>query len=77
MVSIASLDALVSAGTLSRYEQSDDELALHVSPLQPGAALSAVVRVIPTLGGSLQSGASTVRLDGQAIHVPPEQWVVK
>jgi hypothetical protein len=72
-----SLDALVSSGALSRYEQSDDKVTLHVNPLAPAKIFSATVRVIPTLGGSLQSGASSIRLDSTVVHVPPTRWIIK
>ena len=61
---------------ISRYEQSDEELTLHVNPLQPAQIFSAGIRVIPTLGGSLQSGAAWIALGDTKIHIPPSRWTI-
>jgi hypothetical protein len=73
----ASLDALVTASAIARYEIADGRVDLYVSPLQPGQTVTARYRVIPTLAGTLRTTASLVEGAGQTFHVPPTQWVVK
>jgi hypothetical protein len=75
-----SLDALVSAGTLSRYEVEDGAVLLEVPPRPPGQAFSATYRVVPTLAGTLHAQASSIApLDRPelAFHVPPSTWAVR
>lgn len=71
------LDKLVSARTLSRYTANDAEVVLFVPGQPPAKAFGIDVRVIPTLGGSMQSGASSLEVSGSTIYVPPARWAVK
>lgn len=73
----ASLEALTSAGILSRFEISDGKIDLHVPALDPGEVLAAKYRVIPTLGGKLRSGAHQIRAGGHATHAVPTQWLIR
>jgi alpha-2-macroglobulin family protein len=72
-----SLDALVGAKTIERFETADGTIDLYVSALQPGQTFTARYRVIPTLAGTLRSAASLVEGAGQTFHVPPTDWVIK
>lgn len=60
-----SLTALVSAGRIVRYETEDGLITLHLPPQNSGSTWSAVLAVIPTLGGTLQSGASALTPEDQ------------
>jgi hypothetical protein len=72
-----SLEALVSGGTISRFEIADGKVDLHVPALQPGQVFSAKYRAIPTLAGKLQSAASRITAGEHEAHVPPARWTVK
>jgi hypothetical protein len=45
-------------------------------PLSPGQAGSLVVRVVPTLAGTVHSGASMLRAAGTEVASPPARWVI-
>lgn len=75
-----SLDGLVSAGLVQRYETEDGAITLHLPPLQAGQVWTAKVKVVPTLGGTLQSSASKLTPDGRpalARTFAPVKWVIK
>ncbi len=72
-----SLDALVSAGTLTRYQVADGKLDLYVPPLQPGQTWSASYRAIPTLGGTLRTTASLIEAESTQVFVPPSTWTIR
>lgn len=76
----ASLDALVAQEAISRYELSDGVIELFASPLAPAQSFKAMVRVIPTLAGTLHSGASSLAFLDQAeqdtFYDPPTSWNV-
>jgi len=71
------LDKLVDEGTLLRYDTSDGLVELHVPALEPAQVFSADIRVIPTLAGSLQTGASSLEVDSLEVFVPPSTWTVR
>jgi len=71
------LDQLVEAATLSKYEVTDAELTLHAGALSPAKVFSADVRVIPTLAGSVHSGASSLLVAGSEINLPPQRWTIR
>ncbi len=71
-----SLDALVSAGTLSSYETEDGAVRLSVPALEPSSPWQGTYKVVPTLAGSLQSGASTIEVAGQSRTLPPVAWKI-
>lgn len=73
----ASLDALVTAGTLSRYEVAEGKVTLVVPPLAPGQTFAAKYKVIPTLAGTLRSAASTIEAAGTKYAVQPSSWTVR
>lgn len=75
-----SLDALVSAGLVQRYETEDGAVTLHLPPLQAGQSWTAKLRVVPTLAGTLQSSASKLTPEGQpalARTFAPVKWVIR
>jgi hypothetical protein len=76
-VDTPSLEALVSAGTLSRFETADGKLDLFIPPLQPGQTFTATYRVIPTLAGTLKSSASFIEAHTTQLAVPPTDWIIK
>ena len=71
-----SLEALVSAGTISRFETADGSVRMFVAPLAPGATFAAKYRVIPTLAGKLHAAASSITAGTETFHVPPIPWTV-
>ena len=71
------LDKLVSATTLTRYKATDAKLTLHAPALPPAKLFAADVRVVPTLAGTLSSGASSLRVSGAVVHLPPAMWTIK
>ena len=63
-----------------RAETSDGLVELFAPALQPGQTFAARYRVIPTLGGTLRSGASSIEAGVNAEHVvqiPPTTWTIK
>ncbi|MEO8701989.1 MAG: alpha-2-macroglobulin family protein [Kofleriaceae bacterium] len=72
-----SLEALVSSGQLQRFELADGKVDMYLTPLQPGQTFTAKYKVIPTLAGTLRSGASVIESGTTSYFVPPTQWVIK
>ena len=72
-----SLEALLEAGTISRFVVADGKVDLYVSPLAPGATFNAKYRVIPTLAGKLQSAASLIEAGPTKYFVPPTLWTIR
>jgi hypothetical protein len=75
-----SLQALVDSNALRGFETEDGLIRMAVTALEPGEALSIQYDVIPTLGGSLQSGPLSVFPDTQpalTVHYPPEVWAIR
>jgi hypothetical protein len=75
----ASLDALVSAGTIVSYTTEDGAVTMLIAPRQIGQSFEARYRVIPTLAGTLTSGASSLSAVGsdETFFLPPRKWLVK
>ena len=71
------LDALVSDGTLTRYDFSDGMIELFTPALEPAQVFTARFTVIATLAGTLQTGASTVTFDNTTVTMPPSRWTIK
>ncbi|MCP3102107.1 hypothetical protein LZ198_24875 [Myxococcus sp. K15C18031901] len=79
-VDAVSLDALVSSGTASSWDSQDGVLTVQVPPRNEVNAFQANFRVIPTLSGAFQTGATTLRGIGQPSmlsYVPPATWAVR
>lgn len=70
------LDGQVSSGVLTHYKADDAEVMLDVPGQPPAKVFALDVRVIPTLAGTLQSGASTLTVDGRPHFLPPATWNV-
>lgn len=73
----ASLERLVSSGVLTSFQLDDDHLLVRGAALSPGQTFTAPLRVIPTLAGTLSSGAATVRVEGVEVSAPPARWVIR
>ncbi|MFY1825944.1 alpha-2-macroglobulin family protein [Myxococcus fulvus] len=79
-VDAASLDALVASGSVSSWTSEDGAVTLKLPPRGPGAPFLARFRVIPTLAGTLQTGASSLRVEARpdlVSYVPPATWAVR
>ncbi len=72
-----SLDGLVAAGTIARYQTADGKLDVYVNPLQPGQTWTATYQAIATLGGTLHTAASLIEAGGTRIYVPPSTWTIR
>ncbi|NMO23371.1 hypothetical protein HG543_52215, partial [Pyxidicoccus fallax] len=76
----ASLDALVSEGRVTSWNAEDGAVTLKLPPRGPGEPFQARFRVIPTLAGTLQAGASSLKVVSRpdlASYVPPTTWAVR
>ena len=76
----ASLDALVNEGKVTEYEVEDGAVSLTLPPRGAAEPFTARFRVVPTLAGSLQAGASSLTPVGRpdlVFHVPPSTWAVR
>ncbi len=76
-VDTASLDALVEASTVTKFEAAEGKLELTMPPLEPGQHHTIKYKVIPTLAGTLRSAASTISMGATKFSVPPMQWTVR
>ena len=76
-VDTPSLEKLVEAETIARYEVATGKVDLYIDPLDPGETFAASYRVIPTLAGKLHSAASLIEGGDTVNHVPPSEWVIK
>jgi hypothetical protein len=76
-VDTPSLEAMVTAEVISRFETSAGAVDLYVDALEPGQTFAASYKVIPTLAGTLQSPPSQIEAAGTTLDVPPVVWVVK
>ncbi|MBA3539062.1 MAG: hypothetical protein H0T79_05495, partial [Deltaproteobacteria bacterium] len=76
-VDTPSLQALVTANAITRFELSDGKLELFVHALDPGQTFTAKYKVIPTLAGTLHSAASQIEQGASAFHVQPTTWIIK
>ncbi len=76
-VDTPSLEKLVAAGTIQRFETADGRVELFVAGLAPGAVFAATYRVIPTLAGTLHGAASSIEAGGHIHHVAPTTWTIK
>jgi hypothetical protein len=76
----ASLDALVAEGRVSSWDAEDGAVTLKLPARAAGEPFQARFRVIPTLAGTLQGGASTLKVVARpdlVSHVPPATWAVR
>ena len=71
-----SLEALVSAGTITRFVAADGSVELEIAALDPGETFDATFRVIPTLAGRLHGPASSIAGGTTTVHVPPTTWTI-
>ena len=76
-VDTPSLQALVDAGTITRFATADGKIDLYVAPLEPGKTFTAKYRVVPTLAGKLASSASSIESNGNQFFVPPTKWEIR
>ncbi|MGV3619652.1 MAG: alpha-2-macroglobulin family protein [Archangium sp.] len=74
------LTALVSNGSITRYETEDGLVTLHVPPQANGALWQKNITVIATLGGTLHSGASLLGTEGSPVRekeFAPVTWKIE
>jgi hypothetical protein len=76
-VDTPSLQALVDAGTIERFQAADGKLDLYVGALDPGETFAASYRAIPTLGGTLHTSASLIESGATRFYVPPTTWTIR
>lgn len=75
-----SLEALVSGGQVLRFETEDGAIVLHLPALSSGSVFQAKLKVVPTLAGTLQSGASEFGPEGSARQrrfFAPKTWTIR
>ena len=72
-----SLAAALASHVLDRFHASDGAVDFYVAALKPGAALNLGYRAIPTLGGTLHSGPSTLEAGAASIVVAPATWTIR
>lgn len=70
------LDVLQSSATITSYELADGSATLRL-PVMPSGAFRAVVKAIPTIAGTLHSGASTISMATSTYLLPPIVWNVR
>jgi hypothetical protein len=75
-----SLQALVTSGTISKFDTEDGALSFNIPALSPGQVFSAGYALVPTLAGTLHSGPASLSpaadLDVAALSVPGV-WTVR
>ncbi|HLL22305.1 MAG TPA: hypothetical protein VK427_09250, partial [Kofleriaceae bacterium] len=76
-VDTPSLEALVVAGTITRFQVSDGKVELFLPPLAPGQTFTARYRVVPTIAGELTTRASSITAGANQVFVPPTAWTVQ
>ena len=75
-----SLDALVSAQSISHFETEDGAITLHLPAVGGGATQTLKLKVVPTLAGTLHPAATTLEPEGRPQLVSafkPAVWMVK
>lgn len=75
-----SLDALVTAGTITRYETEDGAITLHLPQVASGDTWAGKLKVIPTLAGKLQAQPTTLSVEyrtDRAKTFVPKAWTIK
>jgi hypothetical protein len=75
-----SLDALVSAKTIGRYETEDGAVSLYLPERANGETWEGTLKVIPTLGGKLQTQPTTLSVASRATSAKtfvPQAWIIK
>jgi hypothetical protein len=79
-VDTPSLTKLVAEQKVSKFEVEDGALTLSLPPRGAGEPFQASFRVVPTLAGTLQGGASSLSPVGRpelVSYVPPSTWTVR
>ena len=76
-VDTPSLDELVTAGTITKYDCADGKLTLSIPALEPGQTFAATYKVVPTLAGTLRSAASEIRAGSTRFFVQPSTWTIR
>jgi hypothetical protein len=76
-VDTEALDRLVASGELRGFSVEDGRVRLELPALAAAQTARIVVRVTPTLSGTLHAGATTLQVedrDDLAVTVPPAAW---
>ncbi|ATB36193.1 hypothetical protein CYFUS_001607 [Cystobacter fuscus] len=75
-----SLEELVRQGRVTAYDVEDGAVSLTLPPRGAAEPFTARFRVVPTLAGALQAGASSLSLVGSentAFRVAPTTWTIR
>ncbi|EPX58737.1 hypothetical protein D187_003698 [Cystobacter fuscus DSM 2262] len=75
-----SLEELVRQGRVAAYDVEDGAVSLTLPPRGAAEPFTARFRVVPTLAGTLQAGASSLSLVGSentAFRVVPTTWTIR
>ncbi|HET9623675.1 MAG TPA: hypothetical protein VFP84_20020, partial [Kofleriaceae bacterium] len=75
-VDTPSLEALVAAGSVTRFTAAPGTLDLWLPALAPGKTVALAYRVVPTLAGTLHTGPSSLEAGAARVLVPPATWHV-
>ncbi len=70
------LEQLQANGSITRFEQEDGKITFDLPPL-PSGAFRGVLKAIPTIAGSLHSGASLITMGTAQYLLPPAMWNVR
>jgi hypothetical protein len=79
-VDTPSLTKLVDEEKISKFEVEDGALILSLPPRGAGEPFQASFRLVPTLAGTLQGGASSLSPEQRpdlVSYVPPSKWTVR
>jgi hypothetical protein len=75
-----SLQRLVAEGKVTSFDEEDGALTFTLPPRGAGEPFQASFRVVPTLAGTLQGGASSLspaERPDLVSYVPPSAWTVR
>jgi hypothetical protein len=70
------LERLVSQGALRRFKVDDEKVVLRVKGLPSAKVFQANMTVVPTLAGTVKSGANTLLMPRYSLVSPPTAWTV-
>ncbi|XXF78928.1 alpha-2-macroglobulin family protein [Myxococcaceae bacterium GXIMD 01537] len=79
-VEVPSVQALVNAERVTSFDLEDGAVTLHLPPRSGTEPFIARIRVVPTLAGTLQGGASWLAPEARpdaTFYVPPVTWAVR
>jgi hypothetical protein len=75
----SSLDALVSSGSITKYDVTDGVVTMDAPARRQGELFNASFKIMPTLAGSLHSRVASVSIANAAateVFFPPSTWTI-